>query len=93
MLCPQTMVPESSDFSVPTRTASTKLVAAANLPPKWNDSWLRHLPFIGKIIICGMNASRYQTTLEQNAEFIAADLEEGSSKWVGCAVGVVDAAQ
>lgn len=87
------MTPESSDFSVPTKSFSTQLVAAANLPPKWNDYWIRHLPLIGKVIVCAMNASRYKTTLEQNAEFIAADLEEErSSEWVGCAVGVVDAA-
>jgi hypothetical protein len=86
------MVPESANFSVPTRSLSAKLDAAANLPPRWKDSWLRHLPLLGKVIVCGMNASRYKTTLEQNADFIAADLEEGSSKWFGCAVGVIDAA-
>lgn len=36
-----------------------------------------------------MNAGRYETTLEQNAEFIAADLEEGESSWIGTTVGVI----
>lgn len=43
----------------------------------------------------GMNAGRYKTTLEQNAELIARDLEVGEgggeSEWVGEAVGVIGA--
>jgi hypothetical protein len=36
-----------------------------------------------------MNASRYKTTLEQNAEFIASDLGNAESEWKGQAVGVI----
>jgi hypothetical protein len=36
-----------------------------------------------------MNASRYKTTLEQNAEFIASDLGKADSEWRGQAVGVI----
>jgi hypothetical protein len=40
-----------------------------------------------------MNAMRYQTTLEQSAEFIADDLESHESQWVGKRVGTIDASQ
>ncbi|KAF2227155.1 hypothetical protein BDZ85DRAFT_59239 [Elsinoe ampelina] len=93
MLCPMTMVPESSDLTVPTKTAQGRLIAAANMPPAWNHSWLRHIPLISKTLTIMMNASRYTTTLEQNAELIAADLESRESKWSGATVGVIDASK
>lgn len=37
-----------------------------------------------------MNASRYETTLEQNAEFIASDLESFESPWIQTTVGIID---
>lgn len=96
MLCPQNMVPESTDFSLPTKpSARGKLVTSAGTPPNWRPSWVRHIPLLGRFLEIGMNASRYETTLEQNAEFIAEDLEVGGleSRWIGCTVGVVDAAK
>ena len=40
--------------------------------------------------MCAKNAPRYLTTLEQNAEFIASDLETLESQWIGKKVGVID---
>ncbi|KAI0144614.1 hypothetical protein GGR57DRAFT_322379 [Xylariaceae sp. FL1272] len=93
MLCPQTMTPESSDLSVPLKSAHGKLVAKAAAPPEWKDSWMKSIPLIGKHIVIGSNASRYATTLEQNADFIASDLENRQSEWIGKAVGVIDPAK
>ncbi|KAF4549126.1 Hypothetical protein D9617_23g005410 [Elsinoe fawcettii] len=93
MLCPMTMVPESSNLSVPSKTKQGSLVAAANTPPAWNQSWLRHIPLIGRTLTIMMNASRYTTTLEQNAELIAADLESRDSQWSCKTVGVIDASK
>lgn len=93
MLCPNTMVASSSDFVVPTKTLQAKLVAGANTPPVWKDSWMKHIPFIGKMIVCGINAPRYLTTLEQNADFIAGDLADNQSQWSGKRVGVIDASR
>lgn len=90
MLCPMTMTPESTDLSVPTKTQQGKMVANAASPPLWNESWLSSIPLIGKTLAIGMNASRYETTLEQNAELIAADLESHESRWSGKKVGVID---
>ena len=76
MLCPLTMIPETLDIVVPTKTLHAKLIANATTPPSWQDSWIKHIPLIGKMLLCAMNVSRYETTLEQNADFIASDLED-----------------
>jgi hypothetical protein len=90
MLCPGTMNPESSDFTVPTQTLPGKVIPNAATPPLWQDSWIKYIPFIGKTLLCAMNASRYVTTLEQNAELIASDLESHDSRWNGTTVGIID---
>lgn len=111
MLCPNWMMPERaerSEVEVSERsevefpsvsslntTPRSPLIASAGTPPLWQDSWLKHIPLIGKTIVSGMNAGRYQTTLEANADFIARDLEfgggGGGGEWVGKAVGVISA--
>ncbi|KAK5210126.1 hypothetical protein LTR47_000013 [Exophiala xenobiotica] len=90
MLCPAVMTPESSDVTVPTNTPGGRLIANAATPPLWQDSWIKHIPLIGRTLLCAMNAGRYTTTLEQNADFIASDLESYESRWSGTAVGVID---
>ncbi|GAB7334862.1 hypothetical protein MBLNU13_g06763t3 [Cladosporium sp. NU13] len=89
MLCPNWMVPEYPDVQLTGIAPKDALEAKAGTPPHWNDSWVRHIPFIGKTIVSGMNASRYKTTLEQNAEFIASDLGNAESEWKGQAVGII----
>ncbi|KAF1968719.1 NAD(P)-binding protein [Bimuria novae-zelandiae CBS 107.79] len=93
MICPSTMTPESSDFSVPTKSSHARLTAGAGTPPLWQDSWLKHIPLVGKPIVAAMNANRYDTTLEQCADFIAADLETRDSQWIGAPVGIIDASK
>jgi hypothetical protein len=90
MLCPSTMTPESSTVNVPTQTPVGKLVANASTPPLWKHSWVGAIPLIGRTLLSAMNAGRYVTTLEQNAEFIAGDLEMRESRWSGVTVGVID---
>ncbi|KAK4971156.1 hypothetical protein LTR66_010738 [Elasticomyces elasticus] len=90
VLCPSTMTPESSDISVPTENSCGQLIANATTPPLWQDSWMKHIPLIGKTLLCAMNAGRYETTLEQNADFVASDLESYESRWSGTTVGVID---
>jgi len=91
LLCPSTMVAERSEVSVPAKSSHGRLTAEASSPPLWKDSWLKHIPFLGKMILAGMNAPRYETTLEQNADFVASDLKDRESRWIGMTVGVIDA--
>ncbi|KAI5239197.1 NAD(P)-binding protein [Aureobasidium subglaciale] len=93
LLCPSTMTSENLEISMPVTSMYGKLTANATTPPLWTDSWLKYIPFLGRIILAAMNAPRYDTTLEQNAEFIASDLEDQDSRWSGVTVGVIDAAK
>lgn len=84
------MIPESSDIKVPAKSSRGKLIANGTTPPAWKDSWIKHIPLIGRPIVCAMNAARYETTLEQAADFIASDLESPQSEWSGMTVGIID---
>lgn len=84
------MTAESSAIKVPTELLHGKLIASAETPPLWQDSWMSYIPLIGKTLLCAMNASRYNTTLEQSADFIASDLESYDSPWIGTTVGIID---
>ncbi|PSN70693.1 hypothetical protein BS50DRAFT_597943 [Corynespora cassiicola Philippines] len=90
MLCPATMIPESPEISVPTKSSHARLTVNAGTPPAWRDSWFSYLPLIGKTIVCMMNGMNYTTTLEQNADLIAEDLETVESRWSGSKVGIAD---
>lgn len=90
MLCPATMNP-SPEGMIGSRSASASVLTAnGTTPPLWKDSWLGHIPLIGKTLVCGMNAARYTVLLEQNADFIAADLETANSQWIGQTVGTIE---
>lgn len=91
MLCPGNMASELSEIIVPTKSSSKgRLIVASSTPPLWEHSWVRHIPAIGKTIDMALNFSRYDTTLEQIAEFIAADLQEShDSRLIGMTVGVI----
>lgn len=90
LLCPGIMTPDSSEFHVPTKALTSRLVASASQHPLFQESWLSYIPLLGRSLTLAMNFSRYTTTLEQNADFIAADLEVNDSPWVGKRVGVID---
>lgn len=84
------MVPESES---PTTTKLPKLVASAEFPAQWRESWLSYIPFIGRPVVAIMNAMRSTVTLEQSADFMAADLEAVESPWIGKRVGTIDASR
>ena len=54
---------------------------------------MAYVPLIGKSIVCAMDASRYETALEQNAEFIASGLQSYESRCSGMTVGFLDGAK
>lgn len=93
MLCPSVMTPASQNLGLPAHGKKNGLIAKARTLPEWQDSWVKHIPLLGNFLWCGLNASRYSTTLEDNAEFIADDLDKGTDEWVGQKVGVIEAAK
>lgn len=84
------MIPESE---TPTTTKLSKLVASADVPARWRESWLSYVPFIGKPAVAVMHAMRSTITLEQSADFMAADLEAIESPWIGKRVSTIDASR
>lgn len=86
-------MPEFPEIDVPTKSTHGTLISSGTYPPAWNDSWMKHIPLIGRPLVCAMNASRYEPTLEQAADFIAEDLERNQSKWIGQTVGIIDASK
>ncbi|KAK6432854.1 hypothetical protein LTR95_010977 [Oleoguttula sp. CCFEE 5521] len=93
MLCPMTMVPETENVAFPLKSSRGKLVAIRDIPPNFNNSVLKYIPLIGGTLHLMTNASRYETSLEQNADLIAEDLETRESKFIGAAVGIIDPAR
>ncbi|KAK9482004.1 hypothetical protein V1527DRAFT_55061 [Lipomyces starkeyi] len=94
ILCPSYMNPRSTELVVPVKSATSGgLVASATVPPHWKDFWFRRLPVVGPFFVVLANASKYTTTLEDNADFIANDLAVDSDEWVCKRVGVWDPAR
>lgn len=101
MLCPGQMHPPPKttkdnlvDLLPSTNTnnnPSTDLIASADTLPGYSPPYGAGLPFIGMYISLMWNATRYASTLEKCADFIAADFERGGeSAFVGKRVGVVE---
>ena len=91
MFCPSQMTPASKTVTLPDASRGNSLNAAADVPPSWQNSYFHNIPYLGPFISIVGNASRYGTTLEDCADFIAADLEKEDTRFVGHRVGVIDA--
>ena len=87
-LCVAIMKPALSGverLAAPTRHS---LVLRADEPPAWVDSWAKNIPFIGDYLSLLLVIPQYTTELEDVADFLAEDLESGSTEWVGRKVGM-----
>ena len=85
------MTQKSTDFSVPTKTTPSNLVGGTPHPPGFKDVWVKHIPVVGRLFWIFSHIFMYQTSLEDNAEFIAADLEKKEdSEWIGKKVCTVE---
>ncbi|KAK9234655.1 hypothetical protein V1525DRAFT_412438 [Lipomyces kononenkoae] len=89
ILCPAYMIPRSTELK---GASSGRLATSATVPPHWNDFWFRRLPVVGPFFVVLANASKYTTTLEDNADFIANDVAADSDEYVCKKVGVFDPA-
>ena len=89
MFCPSQMSPSSKTITLLDIPRGNPLNASADEPPGFQNSFLHRIPYLGPFISIIGNAFRYATTLEDCADFIAADLERGDMKFVGHRVGVI----
>ena len=84
------MVPASKSIEHLTAPRGNPLIGEADKPASFRDFHISWVPFIGPLVTVFGNASRYNTKLEDCADFMAADLKHGNSPFVGHRVGVYD---
>ena len=87
------MLPISEKVSLPEGSRNNPLIASADVPPGWQDSYCRNVPFLGTLLSILTNASKYTIKLEDCADFIAMDLEKPNSEFVGHRVGLLESAK
>ena len=90
MCCPAVMAPAEKDIVALASPRGNKLKASADIPPEWQHSMFRGIPFVGPVWNTFSNLLRYTIKLEDCADFIAADLEAGDDKFVGKRVGLIE---
>jgi hypothetical protein len=87
-LCVAMMKPAMSGVEWLAAARTHHLVLRADEPPGWVDSWVKNVPLAGNYLNLLLVISKYTTELEDVADFLAEDLESGSTEWVGRKVGM-----
>jgi hypothetical protein len=87
-LCVAIMKPELPGLERLAAPRRHSLVLRADEPPGWIDSWIKNIPCIGNYLNLLLVNPQYTTQLEDVADFLAEDLESGSTEWVGRKVGM-----
>jgi len=82
------MAPAGTQITVLDTPRGNSLAAEIDIPPLWRDLFIYRLPFIGPFLSLFGEFLRYNTTLEDNADFIAANLT--NDRFVGHRVGVIN---
>ena len=83
------MTPASKDVTFLDAPRGNPLNASADVAPDFQYTYLHNIPYVGPFISTIVNFPRYGVALEDCADFMAADLEKGDTKFVGRRVGVI----
>ncbi|KAI4094678.1 MAG: hypothetical protein L6R37_007192 [Teloschistes peruensis] len=90
LLAPSQMVPASKEITLLSAPRGHGLVSANDTMPNYMNTFLSGLRFgIGIASDILVNALRYNTSLEDCADYMAADLAKDRSEHVGHRVGVI----
>ncbi|KAL8779150.1 MAG: hypothetical protein Q9213_007076 [Squamulea squamosa] len=89
MLAPSAMLPARKEITLLETPRGNPLVAQNDTVPEFSPSFLTSVPYIGVYADIIKNMMRYNTTLEDCANFLAADLTKGESEHVGHKVGII----
>lgn len=84
------MLPGSETITQLEAPRGNSLVASVDVPPQWQPSSFARVPFFGTLFSIFGNAMRYNTKLEDCADFLAADLASSDRSYVGHRVGVIN---
>ena len=91
LFCPSQMVPVSKTVDLLDAPRGNPLVASADAPTGFQQSYLHSIPYLGPFISLMSNIAKYNTTLEDCADFIATDVENKEPRFVGHRVSVINA--
>ncbi|KAJ5102688.1 hypothetical protein N7532_003217 [Penicillium argentinense] len=88
ILCPSMMTPRSKDsYPLASGSSSKNIVVSAGAPPQWSPRFFS-MPLVGGWLNVISQIGAFNTTLEDNADFIAQDLSDGNnSEWIYQRVG------
>lgn len=89
MFCPSAMLPESKSIRQLSEPHGNPLSGAADIPAGFQTLYIDWIPFLGPLMTVMGNAWRYNTTLEDCADFVAEDLTNPKSEYVGHRVSVI----
>ena len=84
--------PKQTTFDLLEAPRGHNLLLKHTSPPAWENTWLFKIPWIGPILnLWVLILGKFNTKYEDVADFMAGDLENGSSsEWVGKKVGMKD---
>ncbi|KAL8841913.1 MAG: hypothetical protein Q9170_000693 [Blastenia crenularia] len=89
LLAPSAMTPANKEIRLLEAPRGNPLVARNHTMPDWTRTFLSAVPYLGMAADIMVNMMRYNTTLEDCADFMAADLAKGAREHVGHRVGIV----
>lgn len=84
------MIPASNTVTLLAAPRGNTLKASVDVPTDFQNSYFHNIPYLGPLISIIGNALKYDTTLEDCADFIAEDLEKEDTQFVGHRIGVID---
>ena len=90
MFCPSAMSAREKVIGEELPEKGNRLVAEKDVPADFRGWGLDWIPFLGPLVTVLGNAARYNTSLEDCADWIAEELERGSGVYVGHRVSVVE---
>ncbi|KAL8890087.1 MAG: hypothetical protein Q9215_002715 [Flavoplaca cf. flavocitrina] len=89
ILAPSAMAPANKEIGLLEVPRGNPLVAKNDTVPDWSRTFLSGVPYLGMYADIVVNMLRYNTTLEDCADFMAADLTNEESEHVGHRVGII----
>ena len=89
LLAPSAMTPTSKEITFLDAPRGNSLIAKNDTMVDWSPTWLTRVPYLGVYADIVKNMMRYNTTLEDCADFLAADLTKEESEHVGHKVGII----
>ncbi|KAL8668973.1 MAG: hypothetical protein Q9168_006418 [Polycauliona sp. 1 TL-2023] len=89
ILAPSQMFPANKEIRLLESPRGNPLVAHNDTPADWRPTFLSSVPYLGTYADIAMNMMRYNATLEDCADFMAADLAKGQSEHACHRVGII----